>query len=42
MLAVNYETWRWNDFVLEELQEGAAVLTLVEGCYWEKYTKRAF
>lgn len=41
MLAVNYETWDWNDFRLEELGENAVVLTLVEGSYWEKYSRNA-
>lgn len=39
MLAVNYETWRWADFNLEELEEHAVVLVCVEGCYWKKYTR---
>ena len=39
MLAVNYETWRWDNFRLEELGEHAVVLALVEGCYWDRYTK---
>lgn len=41
MLAINYETWRWNNFNLEELGETAVVLTLVEGYYWKKYTRNA-
>lgn len=41
MLAVNYETWRWDHFRLEDLEEAATVLTLVEGNYWGRYTKNA-
>lgn len=41
MLAVNYETWRWEHFNLEELGEHAVVLTLVEGSYWKKFTRSA-
>ena len=41
MLAINYETWDWNNFQLEELGETAVVLTLVEGSYWTKYTRNA-
>ena len=40
MLAVNYETWRWDSFRLEDLEKNAMVLTLVEGDYWNKYIKR--
>lgn len=40
MLAINYETWRWDNFRLEELGETAMILALVEGCYWNRYTKR--
>lgn len=39
MLAVNYETWRWDNFRLEDLEENAMVLVLVEGDYWNRYTK---
>lgn len=35
----NYETWKWEDFDLATLEPGAAVLFLVGGDYWMKYTK---
>lgn len=40
MLAINYETWRWDNFRLEELEENAMMLALVEGSYWNRYIKR--
>lgn len=39
MLAINYETWYWEHFRLEDLGETSVVLTLVEGSYWNRYTK---
>lgn len=39
MLAVNYETWRCDNFRLEDLEENATVLVLVEGSYWNRYSK---
>lgn len=40
MIAINYETWHWDNFRLGDLEESAVVLALVEGSYWDRYTKR--
>lgn len=41
ILAINYETWCWQRFRLDDLGEHAVVLTLVNGSCWEKYTRTA-
>lgn len=41
MLAIDYETFGWERFSLEELGEVAVVLVLVGGNYWQKYTRNA-